>query len=401
MSIQIRPVESARDLHDFVTFPWTVYARDPNWVPPLIRDEKSLLTKGKHPFHEHGAIRCFLAHADDEKGRPRAVGRVAAIRNRNHEDFQEEAVGFFGFFECMPTHEALQRASVAGVDPGEITSALVNAVRSWMAGQSLPVFRGPMNPSTNETCGLLIDGFDDPPSVMMTYNPPEYAPLLEACGLRKAKDLVSYSVSGADAKLPDTLLKRGEQTAARTGVKIRTLDKKRMAEEVRKVQEVYNSAWEKNWGFVPMTPAELNHMAKELKPIVEPDYVCFAEHEGKTIGFALALPDFNQALKHANGRLLPFGLLKILWHSRKISRLRVLALGLTAPYRGLGIDQLMYLTIWQNGLKHGLESGEFSWILEDNVPMRKPLDRFGFQVTKTYRIYEGATEDSASEGPVH
>ena len=140
---------------------------------------------------------------------------------------------------------------------------------------------------------------------------------------------------------------------------------------------------------------------KELKPIVEPDYVCFAEHEGRPIGFALALPDFNQALKHANGRLFPFGLLKILWHSRKISRLRVLALGLTAPYRSLGIDQLMYLKIWQNGLRHGLKAGEFSWILEDNVAMRKPLDRFGFQVTKTYRIYEGTTEGSPSQGPVH
>jgi GNAT superfamily N-acetyltransferase len=266
-----------------------------------------------------------------------------------------------------------------------------------MVEQSLPTFIGPMNPSTNETCGLLIDGFDDPPSIMMTYNPPEYGSLLGSCGLRKAKDLVSYSVSTTRVKLPEALIKRGEQAAERTGVKIRTLDKKNLADEIKRVQKVYNSAWEKNWGFVPMTPAELDHMANELKPIVEVDFVCFAEHNGEPVGFALALPDFNQALKHANGRLFPFGLLKILWHSRRISRLRVLALGLLAPYRGSGIDQLLYLKIWQNGLRHGLKGGEFSWILEDNVAMRKPLDRFGFEVTKTYRIYEGATSSPTPE----
>jgi hypothetical protein len=266
-----------------------------------------------------------------------------------------------------------------------------------MVEQSLPAFIGPMNPSTNETCGLLIDGFDDPPSIMMTYNPPEYGSLLESCGLRKAKDLVSYSMSVTKVKLPEGLIKRGEQAAERTGVKIRTLDKKNLPDEIKRVQKVYNSAWEKNWGFVPMTPAELDHMASELKPIVEEDFVCFAEHNGEPIGFALALPDFNQALRHANGRLFPFGLLKILWHSRNISRLRVLALGLLAPYRGSGIDQLMYLKIWKNGLKRGLKGGEFSWILEDNVAMRKPLDRFGFDVTKTYRIYEGATSSPTPE----
>jgi GNAT superfamily N-acetyltransferase len=301
-------------------------------------------------------------------------------------------VGFFGFFECLPTTEALTREGVRGVEPVEITAALLESVRSCMDEESLPVFRGPVNPSTNETCGLLIDGFDDPPSIMMPYNPPEYASLLEACGLRTAKDLVSYSMRTTDVPLPDELVQRAEQAVERTGVKIRTLDKKNLRDEVRRVQKVYNAAWEKNWGFIPMTPAELDHMANELKSIVEPDFVCFAEHNGEPIGFALALPDINQALRHANGRLFPLGLLRILWHSRRISRLRVLALGLLAPYRGVGIDQLMYLKIWQNGLRHGLTRGEFSWILEDNIAMRKPLERFGFRVTKTYRIYEGTTE---------
>jgi hypothetical protein len=391
MSVQIRPVASPKDLHAFVTFPWKVYEGDPLWVPPLIRDEKKLLTAGEHPFHEHGSIQCFLATAPDRSGKPQDVGRIAAIRNRNHEEFHGESVGFFGFYDCLPTTASLERQGVAGVEPGEITAVLMDAVRSWMAEQALPGFLGPMNPSTNETCGLLVEGFDDPPSVMMTYNPPAYGSLLESAGLVKAKDLVSYALPARP--VPEPMIRRAESVLERTGVTIRTLDKKNLAEEIVRVQKVYNSAWEKNWGFVPMTTAELDHMARELKPIVEPDFVCFVEHNGDPVGFALALPDVNQALRHANGRLFPLGLLKILWHSRKISRLRVLALGLIEEYRKSGIDQAMYMTIWHNGLKHGMKGGEFSWVLEDNVAMRKPLDRMGAQVTKTYRIYESRVND--------
>ncbi|MBU1950778.1 MAG: GNAT family N-acetyltransferase, partial [Candidatus Eisenbacteria bacterium] len=259
--------------------------------------------------------------------------------------------------------------------------------RAWLAERSLPVFRGPVNPSTNETCALLIDGFDDPPQIMMPYNLPEYAVLLEGSGLKKAKDLVAYTATTAD--VPETLVKRATAAAERTGVIIRALNKKDMRNEVKRVQKVYNSAWEKNWGFIPMTPAELDHMADELGQIAEPKLVCFAEKDGEPIGFGLGLPDFHQALRYANGRLLPFGLLKILWHRRKINRARVLALGVLAPYRRLGIDQLMYIWLWQNAKEIGIYNGEFSWILEDNIPMRTAADHLGSKVYKTYRIYEG------------
>ncbi|MBD3336188.1 MAG: N-acetyltransferase [Candidatus Eisenbacteria bacterium] len=387
MPIHIRAVESSKDLHDFVTFPWRVYGDDPLWVPPLIGDEKKLLTPGKHPFYEHGSVQCFLAEAPDRSGRPRPAGRIAAIRNRNHESFHEEAVGFFGFFEALPTSGHLEREGLAGVRPEEVTEALMDAARRWTRDQGLPVIRGPLNPSTNETCALLVEGFDDPPQIMMPYNPREYAGLLEGAGLRKAKDLLAYR---ADAALiPDSLIRRAETAAERTGVTVRSLVMKDLRAEVERVQDVYNAAWEKNWGFVPMTPAELDHMAAELKHIVEPDLVCFAEKEGRVIGFGLALPDYNQALRHANGRLFPFGLLKILWHKRDINRLRVLALGVLAEYRRMGIDQLMYLTLWRNGKRLNYREGEFSWVLEDNMPMRVAAERLGGAVYKTYRIYEG------------
>jgi len=387
MAVDVAPVTSGSDLHRFVTFPWKVYRGDPTWVPPLIRDEKKLLSPGKHPFHDHGEIRCFLARAAGGGGKARVVGRVAAIRNTAYEEFHRENVGFFGFFECLPTSARLAREGVAAT-PEAITKALVDAVRGWLGDRGLARFLGPMNPSTNETCGLLIDGFDDPPMVMMTYNPAEYAGLLQSAGLVKAKDMVAYIM--ADVDPPDALLKRVEAVVGRSGVKVRTLDKKNMREEIRRIQKVYNGAWEKNWGFVPMTQPELDHMAKELMPIVEPEYVAFVEKDGEPIGFCLALPDFNMALRHANGRLFPFGLLKILWYSRKIDRLRVLALGLLPEYRKLGIDQLLYLQLWRSGRRKGIRQGEFSWILEDNAPMRTAVEKMGSKVAKTYRIYEGS-----------
>jgi GNAT superfamily N-acetyltransferase len=389
VSLVVREVRNARDLHRFVTFPWEVYRNDPNWVPPLISQEKNLLTPGKHPFHEHGEIRCFLAEARHTGGRQVVVGRIAAIRNRRHEEFHGEPVGFFGFFECLPTKEHFRDKGLASLGPEEVTAALLDAARDWVRRQGLEILRGPMNPSTNETCALLVDGFDDPPMVMMPYNPPQYVELLEGAGLRKAKDLVAYTLEDADP--PPRMVEMAEKVSRRTGVRIRPLRKKELTDEVRRVQEVYNSAWEKNWGFVPMTPAELDHMAKELKPIVEPRLVCFAEKGDRTVGFALALPDVNQALKHANGRLFPFGLIKVLWYSRRIDRMRVLALGLLEEFRGLGIDQLMYLHLWREGRAMGMRQGEFSWILEDNMRMRVPLERFGARVYKTYRIYDMAT----------
>lgn len=372
MSITVEPVRSGRDLHAFVTLPWRLYRDDPQWIPPLIGDVKALFNPAKNPFFEHGDIRPMLARRDG-----RVVGRIAAIRNRNHESFHNEALGFFGFFECE--------------DDVEVARALFDAVRAYHREQGLPRFIGPMNPSTNEECGLLVEGFDTPPVVMMTHALPYYGPLVEACGLVKAKDLFAYFMENTG--VPERLERGGAVAQERNpGVVVRRLDKKRFKEDVEKFRAVYNSAWEKNWAFVPMTDAEIDHMAKQLKPVIDPGLILIAELDGKPVGFALGLPDLNQAVKHANGRLFPFGLLKILWYARHISRARVLVLGLLQEYRHTGIDVIMYRDYFRHGVKKGYTWGEFSWLLEDNLAIRKPLEHFGGRPYKTYRIYEGRAD---------
>lgn len=376
MSITVEPVRSGRDLHDFVALPWRLYRGDPHWIPPLIGDVKALFDPARNPFFQHGDIRPLLARRDG-----RIVGRIAAIRNRNHESFQDEAVGFFGFFECE--------------DDTEAARALFDAVRAYHREQGLPRFIGPMNPSTNDDCGLLVEGFDTPPAVMMTHGRPYYPRLVEESGLVKAKDLLAYCMDAPN--VPERLERGGALAQERNPeIVVRPLDKKRFAEDVEAFRAVYNSAWEKNWGFVPMTGAEIDHMAKQLKPVIDPGLILIAEHKGKPVGFALGLPDLNQAVKHANGRLFPFGLLRILWAARHIHRARILVLGLVQEYRHTGIDVIMYRDLYRHGVKKGYSWGEFSWVLEDNWAIRKPLENFGAKPYKTYRIYEGRADGAAA-----
>lgn len=365
MSVTIVNVSGRRDLHRFVTFPWKVYRGDPNWVPPLIGDTKKMLRK--HPFHEHASVEYYLALRGRE-----VVGRIAAIENRRHNEVHEERTAFFGFFEVLPDEEA--------------AGALLGQVEAWALRRGLKTLRGPANFSSNEEWGLLVDGFDSPPVIMMTYNPPRYAGSLEQLGFRKAKDLLAYHIDSPDPSA--RILRTAERMATRRGVVVRPLNMKRFEEEVGKIRTIYNQAWEKNWGFVPMTEAEIVHMAKELKPVVKPQLIILAEKGDDPVGFAMALPDLNMAIKHANGRLFPFGLLKILWYARKINMARVLTLGLIPEYRRLGIDQLLYLRLFQGARQLGITHGELSWILEDNQPMRQALEKVGCRVYKTYRIYE-------------
>ncbi len=373
--VQIEPVRSRADFKAFATFPWKVYKRDPNWVPPLIVDVLKMLDPAHHPFHEHAEVQCFLARRGSRRnGGPsgEVVGRIAAIVNRAHNEIHEEKTGFFGFFETLP-------------DPS-VPPALLQTAAEWLRARGMERMRGPANFSSNEEWGLLIDGFDRPPMVMMTYNPREYARYLEDFGCIKAKDILAYYLESDTP--PDRLLRVADRIVRETGVTIRSMDMKRFPEEVAIVREVYNAAWERNWGFVPMTEGEIAHMAKELKPVVDPELVLFAEVAGKPVGFAMALPDLNRALKKANGRLWPFGLVKMLIEAKRIHELRVLTLGLVPEYRKRGIDVLMYLRLFQNGTRRGYRAGEFSWVLEDNAAMRKPLENMGAHVYKTYRLYD-------------
>ena len=367
--LSVVPVSPRSDeMEAFIRLPWSIYEGDAVWVPPLLRDMRVMMDPKRHPFHDHSEAQAFLALRD---GRP--VGRIAAIHNRRHVEYQGENTGFFGFYECRRDDEA--------------SSALLDAAAAWLRERGLDGMRGPVSFSTNEQAGLLVEGFDDPPAVMMAYNPPYYAEQLEAYGLELSKTLVAYFLHAAAP--PEYLVRAAGVVERRTGVRVRSLSMRDFARDLNIIRDLYNSAWERNWGFVPMTNGEIDHMAKELKPVVDPRLTLIAEDaENRPVGFALALPDFNQVLKHLNGRLFPFGVLRALWLRRKIDRLRVLTLGVRREYRGKGLDALFYLGIFRAGNSQGIAQGEFSWVLEDNDSIRRPLERMGAHVYKRYRLYE-------------
>ncbi len=367
-AIRVIEVQTPRDLRRFTRFPWQIYRGDPNWVPPLLIDVETRLSREKHPFFQHAEAAYFLALRGDD-----VVGRIAASVDRNYNKAWDEKQGAFGWFEC--------------IDDREVAHALLSTARQWVRVRGMKVFRGPLSFSTNDECGLLVEGFDEPPAILMPYNPPYYAALLEGCGLQKAKDLWAWRVR--PEREPDERMKRAlEIVRTRKNITFRTLDMKRFAQEVDHVKAVYNAAWERNWGFVPMTNAEMDHMAKDLKLGVDPEMVFFAEHEGRVVGSMIVLPDLNQATRHANGKLLPFGLLKILWHKRRVKSLRVLTLGVLQQYRQRGIEMAMILTGFENAVRRGYTDCEISWTLEDNVRINRPIESIDAVRTKTYRIYE-------------
>ena len=364
--MQIAPVGDGRGLDRFIAFPYDQYRGDPLWVPPLRMDVRTLLTPGKNPFFQHAEAQYFVGQSDG-----RTVGRIAAIKNEAHNRTWNDRVGFYGFFEC--------------VNDQRVANALFDAAAQWLRAQGLRAMRGPMSPSINDECGLLVEGFDTPPTLMMPHNPAYYVGLHDGYGFTKVKDLLAFESTGV--RMPDRIARAANVIAERKGITLRALNMKRFREEVELVKVLYNQAWEKNWGFVPLTEAEIDHLAKQLKPIVVPDLVCFAERRGAVIGFAVALPDFNVALKHnPSGRI--YGLPTILWHARRINRVRILLLGTLKEYRMTGVDALMYHWIWTKGLAHGYIWGEGGWILEDNAPMVNAALQLGFRPYKTYRIYD-------------
>ncbi len=355
----------------FIQLPWRIYAGDPVWVPPLRADVRALMSPD-HPFHEHADVEFFLAR----DGSGEALGRIAAAENRAYNDFHDTRTGFIGLFEC--------------VDDAGVAGALLDAAGSWLRERGMTEVIGPFNLSTNDELyspGVQLDSFDRPPVLLMAHNPPYYRRLFEENGWEKRKDLLSYWLEEESAP-PERLLRGMKQLAGRVeGLTVRQLRLEDLDAEVEGIKEVYNSAWEKNWGFAPLTEAEIQHLAKDLKPIVDERFALMAEVHGEPVGFALALPDYNQALRHVDGRLFPIGLFKLLWYRRRIDRLRVFTLGLKPEYRRKGIDALFYLRIYENGLAAGYHAAEASWILEDNWGMRRGLERMGARVYKTYRVY--------------
>lgn len=355
----------------FIELSWKINAGDPSWVPPLRMALEPVLDRKKHPFHQHADVAYFLAERGGE-----VVGRIAACVNHQYNTFHDDRTGFFGFFECT--------------DDAGVAAALLDAAAEWLRARGRDLMRGPMNFSTNDefsSPGVLIDGFDTPPTVMMSHNPRYYGGLMDAAGLEKAKDLVAYWIPD---RIPERLRNAMERLSRRAGVTIRSVRMKELKSEVAKVQEVYNAAWSQNWGFVPMTEAEFNHMAREIKPVVDPDLVLLAEKaDGEPIGFLLALPDLNRAFKHLpDGRLFPFGVFKFLWHKRRIDTARLLTLGLKPGYQHLGLGAAMYTRLLQIGVSKGYTGAEGSWILEDNHEMCTALEKLGADKYKRYRVYD-------------
>jgi GNAT superfamily N-acetyltransferase len=334
-----------------------------------------LLSRQKNPFFEHAEAEYFLAERGSE-----VVGRIAAISNRLHNQTHDDRVGFFGFFEC--------------VDDQAVADALLAAAAAWCRDRGHDVLRGPASFSVNDECGLLVDGFDTPPTLMMPHNPRYYVTLLERAGFVKAKDLLVYE--GGDHErykpVPERLARGTELIRQRMGVTIRPLDMKTFEREVERIKVLYNEGWEKNWGFVPMTDHEIDHLAEQFKPVVIPELVPMAEKDGKIIGFGIALPDLNVVFRaNRSGRMFPV-VLKLLWalKTRKIRRARILLLGVLPEYRGRGVDAMLYHWIWTRSGERGIYWGEAGWILEDNPAMNAGLEKMTFKVYKTYRLYDRA-----------
>ena len=368
-SVTVVQVSRRKERDLFLKLPWRIYRGDPLWVPPLLVERRAFIDPRKNPFFQHAEVSLFLAFKDSTP-----AGRIAAIVNHNHNAFHKDKVGFFGLFEC--------------IEDWDVARCLFDAAGSCLRQRGMEVMRGPMSFSTNEEVGLLVQGFDESPMIMMPYNPPYYSELMERYGFRKEMDLLAFIRTAED--MPEKLYRIADKTKEKGRFTLRKLRPEELQKQILRFKQVYESAWERNWGFVPMTQAEIDHMAKELKKILDPDLVFFAEIEEKVVGFSLALPDINQALKRINGRLLPLGIFKLLYYSRKIDQLRVLLLGVAQGYRRMGIDAALYLETFKEGMRKGYKRGEFSWILEANEAMIRPLERLGARHYKTYRVYDYA-----------
>ena len=369
-ALRVVPVRTAGDLRRFIDLPWRLYAGDPCWVPPLKAQVRGAVEK-KHPFYAKGAAdrELFLAWRGT-----RVAGRIAAITNRAYNVYHSDRSGFFGFFECE--------------DDAEAATALVAAAAAWVKERGCETLTGPVNPSTNYEAGLLVRGFDTPPTVMMTYNPPRYAELLEATGLAKAKDLYAYA-SPVHAKSLERLEKFADRTRRREpDLVIRPVNLKEFASEVQIIRDIYNRAWEKNWGFVPVSEAEFNFLAKDLKPLVDPPLLRIGFVAGDPAGFLLAIPDANPALAVLNGSMAnPIRLLRAMLIGRRRVGLRLITMGVKEEYRLRGIEGVMFYEGLKAALDRGYSTCEYSWILEDNELAKRTVRLMDAEQTKTYRIY--------------
>ncbi len=370
MSVRIIEVGDKRGKNRFIDVPWRIYpGRYPHWVPPLRMERRDFLDPRKNPFFEHATVKLFLAV--DERGV--CCGRIAGIINRNHNTTYGDKTGFFGLFEC--------------IEDDAVAGTLFGAAAGFLKAGGMEVMRGPMNMCINDDIGLLVDGFDHPPMIMMPYNPPYYEKLVTGYGFRPIMNLLAHCTV-SPGRAPERFERGVELARRKYGFTVRKVNMQDFDSEVQRIQDVYNSAWAENWGAVAMTDQEFKHLAKDLKMILDPDLCFIAEVDGEVAGFSLSLPDINQALIHLDGRLFPFGLFKLLWYKRRINAVRTITMGVIKKFRHMSIDACFYCESYKNSYAKGMPQAEASWILETNTTMNRALEKMGFRVYKTYRLYD-------------
>ena len=374
--VEVSLVSTGLEKDRFVKFQWEIYRDDPYWVPPLLMERHEFLDPEKNAFFRHADVALFLARRGG-----RVVGRVAAVDDRNFNAFHGSKTAYFGLYES--------------IDDEAVAASLFAAVKGWARRRGLGTVIGPLNLSSNYDWGLLVEGFGASPYLMMPYNPSYYAELFQACGLQKAKDLYAWERS-AEVPPPERFARIADKIRQHTGITVRTVDLGNFGAEVERIREVYNSAWEKNWGFVPMTEAEFDQLARELKRIVAPELALMVEDRGEPIAFSLTVPDYNQALKKVGGRLttfgLPLGLARLLYHARKIDRVRLMALGVKEGWRRRGIDAVMVVETIRRAHELGYKGGEISWTLEDNDLVNRAIESCGCNRSRVYRVFETPVE---------
>lgn len=369
-NVSVRPVETRRQKRQFIALPWTLYRDDPNWIPPLRSNIKELVGFKPHPFHQVADVRTWLAERD---GIP--CGRIAAIVNHTHNRKYHEKRGFFGFFES--------------INDQEVANQLFDTVRDWFAEQDIHAMRGPVNPSLNYEVGLLIEGFDTPPTFQMTYNWPYYAELIENYGFRKSQDMHAFwghvdMLASLDKKLEFII----NEATRRFKLKLRKLDRSRFREDVRTFLNIYNASLDGTWGFTPLSEGEIDAISAGLRQLIIPELTCAAEVDGRTVAAAFGLLDYNPRIKKIDGRLFPFGFLRLLTRRKKIKRIRLISTNVLPEYQRWGLGLVVLAQLVPDVLAWGIEEAEFSWVLESNYLSFQSLKRGGAKLVKTYRVYD-------------
>ncbi|MEX0594185.1 MAG: hypothetical protein WD115_05365 [Balneolaceae bacterium] len=361
-------ITTPKEKKAFLEFPYRHYKKDANWVPPLKFEVRKRLDTQKNPFFQQAEMALFLAEKDGE-----VAGRIAAIIDHRYNSYHNTQTGFFGFFES--------------IDSDTVTDLLFRSASGWLEARGMETMMGPASPSMMDEVGILVDGFEKPPAIMMPYNKPWYGTLLENAGLSKEMDLFAFDVDQSTVDRERMARAVGLVKRRIPGMNVRPIRLNKMQQEVEIIRQIFNKAWSQNWGFIPLSKAELEQLARDLKMILDPDFAHIVDVEGEPVAFSIALPDYNQILSDMNGTLFPTGLFKLLTRRKSIRRIRTALMGVLPEYRGKGIDAVLHHQSIENGLKRDFYSSELSWVLESNTEMVRVAERIGAIQNKTYRIY--------------